>query len=195
MRSERCQTMVLTLMMSIGCVPDDPAATAALGPHAGAWVAAEPFLRGEAMNTAAEAVRVRRPEYTVEEIKTFFADLQDVDYTALRVEGNRMVFTNGAALLCDGRYQLLAADAGAARQFELLGTIAGVCSGYARLTVQPIEGEDAHRHFHLTHGPASGPQKPAPWSPSVWPSSLTVQQFSEQAQNAVPFFSVALPPK
>lgn len=188
-------TMSMTMALLTSCLPEDPAAAAALKGHEGAWVAGEGLLRGEAMNTAAEAVRLRRPEYSVEEIKTFFADLQDVEYTSLRIEGARFVFSRGATVLCDGQYRLSAVDSGVTRDLELLGTAFGSCGAYRRLSVQPTEGEGAHRHFHMTHGTESGPQRAAPWSPSLWPTSLTAAQFSEQAQNAVPFFSTALPPK
>ncbi len=181
---------------------DDASTSAALEPYAGTWRAGEPLLRDPAMDAVAEAVRMTRPEYSVAEIKDFFASQQDVDYTRLRVDGSSFSFLDDTTTLCAAQYKLqVAAEASgggagdaepATQSFELSMKTTGDCSEYALLTLAAIE---PNGHFHIVNGTEAKPQHSAPWSPSAWPLSTTPESFAEAAMAAVPYFSTALPEK
>lgn len=188
---------------------DDAAAVRALEPYASTWQAAEPLYRDDAFVAVAEAVHERRPEYSVQELRESFAALVDVDYTALRVEGATITFSNATAVLCAGRYSPRTehdhdhADAGAgshshehqAQAFQLVATVDGDCSSYAALEISALETHGPNSHFHIVHGTASEPMRPAPWSPAVWPMDMTPAAFAELAMGAVSFFASSLPAK
>ena len=50
-------------------------------------------------------------------------------------------------------------------------------------------------HFHLSHGTAAGPLRPPPWSPAVYPLTVTPEAFARLAMGAVEFFATSLPPR
>ena len=184
-------------------------ADAPLTAWSGSWRAIETYMRSSAFDPVAQAIHEQRPEYTAEEIKAIFAAGHDVDFTDLVVTDDSLTFTDGATVVCAGKYESdgshaeghdpeAAADHdhhGATFTFRLLEARGGECWAYATVAFgsEPEVASDAegeYAHFHLQ----AGPPRPAPWSPGVV-TPITPDRFTKTQLANASAYAQGLPPK